>query len=96
MAKPFRLGQLISTPGALEEMEKANASSLVLIDRHAAGDWGELCEEDKAANDQAARGGGRLLSAYTLACGAKVWVITEAADAAGDRACATVLLPDEY
>jgi hypothetical protein len=44
MAKPFRLGQLISTPGALEEMEKANASSLVLIDRHAAGDWGELCE----------------------------------------------------
>lgn len=34
-----------------------------LLDRHAAGDWGEISEEDRAANDEAARSGdGRLFS----------------------------------
>ena len=28
-----------------------------LLDRHAAGDWGEISEDDKAANDEAARSG---------------------------------------
>jgi hypothetical protein len=33
----------------------------------------------------------RLLSAYTLTSGTKIWVITEA-----DRSVTTVLLPEEY
>jgi hypothetical protein len=37
-----------------------------LLDRHAAGDWGEISEEDWAANDEAARSGdGRLFSSYS-------------------------------
>ncbi len=36
-------------------------------------------------------GGRRLLSAYTLATGAKPWVITEA-----NRSATTILLPSEY
>jgi hypothetical protein len=33
----------------------------------------------------------RLLSAYQLADGQKLWIITEA-----DRSCTTLLLPEEY
>ena len=37
------------------------------------------------------RHGFRLLSAYTLSDGTKIWVITEA-----DRSAPTLLLPEEY
>lgn len=37
------------------------------------------------------RNGWRLLSAYRLSDGTKIWVITEA-----DRSSTTILLPDEY
>jgi hypothetical protein len=40
--------------------------------------------------------GSRLLSAYALKTGQKVWVITEAADDHGSRAATTILVPDEY
>ena len=55
------------------------------------GDWGELDEEDKKANDQALQTGERLLSAYRTANGTKFWIITEA-----DRASTCVLLPEDY
>jgi len=61
------------------------------MSRHHRGDWGDLDEEDKAANDQALIDGGRLFSAYHSATGIKVWIITEA-----DRSATTVLLPSEY
>ena len=61
------------------------------IARHARGDWGELCDEDVAANEQALKDGGRLLSAYKATSGTKFWVITEA-----DRSATTVLLPEDY
>ena len=32
--------------------------------RHGSGDWGDLCEEDKAYNDYALEHGERLFSAY--------------------------------
>jgi hypothetical protein len=47
--------------------------------------------EDWRANDQALLGRTRLLSAYCLRDGTKVWIITES-----DRSATTVLLPDEY
>jgi len=55
------------------------------------GDWGDLSAEDKQLNDEAVQDGSRILSAYTTAKGAKVWVITEP-----DRSATTILLPDEY
>ena len=92
----FRLGRLCATPGAIEVMQQANVPPLVLLGRHASGDWGDLCEQDKAANDQSLIDGSRLLSSYTLTPQAKVWVITEAADDSGERACTTILLPQDY
>ena len=47
--------------------------------------------EDWRANDQALIEGPRLLSAYRLNDGTKIWIITEA-----DRSATTVLLPEEY
>ncbi|MDE3075945.1 MAG: plasmid related protein [Chloroflexota bacterium] len=64
---------------------------LDLLFRHVSGDWGELDEEDKAENELSLREGFRLLSAYTLRNGEKIWIITEA-----DRSVTTLLLPDEY
>jgi hypothetical protein len=55
------------------------------------GDWGVVDAEDKQANDEALKSGERLLSAYVIKSGERVWVITEA-----DRSATTLLLPDEY
>jgi len=58
---------------------------------HVKGQWGDLSEDDKQANDEALnQTGGRLLSAYNLPQG-KIWIVTEA-----DRSSSTVLLPSEY
>ena len=64
---------------------------LVYIHRHQEGDWGELSEEDRRENEIALRQGFRILSAYTLTTGVKVWVITEA-----DRSSTTMILPEDY
>jgi hypothetical protein len=85
------LGQLVSTPGALEALAKADQNGIEFIDRHRHGDWGEVNAEDWAANDRAILDGDRILSAYSLKDQTKVWIITEA-----DRSVTTILLPDEY
>jgi hypothetical protein len=85
----FPLGQLTATPGALAAIDRETV--LAALRRHASGDWGDLDKEDKTANDQALRSGGRILSRYLAKSGEPFWVITEA-----DRSSTTILLPDEY
>lgn len=87
----FPLGRLLASPGALEAMERAHENPVHLLARHATGDWGELDAEDRAANDRALETGNRILSAYTLAGGDVIWIITEA-----DRSATTLLLPRDY
>lgn len=87
----FPLGSVLTTPGALRSLESAGEDALRLLGRHALGDWGDLTDDDREANDEALRSEGRLLSAYRLAGGAKVWIITE-----WDRSVTTLLLPSEY
>ena len=87
----FPLGQLVSTPGALAALSQNDQSATEFITRHVQGDWGDLCEEDKQANQEALECGDRILSAYRLEDGTRIWVITEA-----DRSVTTVLLPSEY
>ena len=89
--KPFPLGQLLATPGALAAIEQAGQSPGVFIGRHAAGDWGEVCGDDWQLNDESLASGGRLLSAYRTGKGDRLWVITES-----DFSATTILLPDEY
>jgi len=92
----FRLGQIVATPGALDALQRNNVTAFDYLRRHASGDWGVLCEEDKQANEKSITSGARLMSAYFLPDETKVWVITEAADDAGNREATTLLLPDEY
>ena len=91
---PFALGHLVMTRGVADLAARDSNFAAVLTDllrRHIMGDWGDLCPEDKAANDQALETGGRLFSAYHLKSGVKVWLITEA-----DRSVTTFLFPEEY
>lgn len=87
----FPLGQVVATPGALLALKMSGQHATSLIARHVGGDWGEVNAEDRAANEAALRSGERLLSAYTLSSGEKIWVITEA-----DRSSTTLLLPEDY
>ena len=66
------------------------------LDRHAAGDWGQVCPEDAQLNDEALKDGSRIISAYSTLKGVKIWIITEATDGKGQRAATTILLPSEY
>lgn len=94
--KLFSLGLIVGTPGALAALEEAKQTADELLLRHVSGDWGCVCEEDRALNDEAVLDGSRLLSAYKLMSGTKIWVITEATDDEGQRAATTILLPSEY
>ena len=90
-APRFPLGQIVATPGALTALQEAGQRAEAFIARHAAGDWGELCEADRKENEHSLREGFRLFSSYRLSNGAKLWIITEA-----DRSVTTLLLPLEY
>ena len=92
----FDLGQTVATPAALAALDEAGVSPASLLVRHVSGDWGDLDDEDKRANDVALKDGSRVLSAYILPTDEKVWTITEAQDEDGRRSATTLLLPDEY
>lgn len=97
LGKPtFSARMLLATPGAAEAFERNNQSPLSFLHRHLAGDWGDLDQEDKQANDRALIDGSRLLSAYHLKDGTKIWIITEAVGENGHREAHTALLPEEY
>ena len=71
--------------------EASGDDPLAFLFRHLAGDWGALDEDDRRENELSVREGFRILSAYTLSNGTKIWLIAEA-----DRSATTFLLPKEY
>ncbi len=90
LAQPkFPLGQIVATPHALGKLSAAEITNA--LNRHQAGDWGDLDKDDKLENDIALEKGFRILSAYTGNDGIKFWIITESS-----RAVTTVLLPEDY
>ena len=88
MMPKFPSGTIVSTHGALETFN--NAFLFSSLQRHLAGDWGNVCESDARSNNRAINFEERILSAYEQD-GAKLWIITEA-----DRSSTCLLLPDEY
>jgi hypothetical protein len=89
--KLFPLGTIAGTPDALHTLIQAGKTVVEYLRRHEAGDWGDLCDEDKDVNREALENGGRILSSYYVTPSDKIWIITEA-----DRSVTTVLLPSEY
>jgi hypothetical protein len=87
----FSPGSIVATPGALEAFRASGEDPLPFLQRHLAGDWGELDEHDVRENELSLEHGWRILSCYRLRNGTRIWIITEA-----DRSVTTVLLPEEY
>jgi hypothetical protein len=90
----FKLGQVVSTRGVndlIAEDQKFAKFVLDSLSRHANGDWGDMCQEDKAENERALVDGNRIFSAYKSDDLPKIWIITE-----WDRSATTILFPDEY
>lgn len=85
----FPLGDRVITPNALEQLNPIDVA--LCIERHANGDWGELCDEDRKENERSLREGGRLFSLYRDRNNVKFYVITEC-----NRSATTVLLPEDY
>jgi len=85
----FPFGQLVSTSNALDRLVQADVWTA--IQRHAKGDWGDLCEEDRKSNEWSLEHGERLFSVYHDRNQTKFYIITEC-----DRTATTVLLPEDY
>lgn len=90
----FKLGRIIWTRGINDLVARNSVFVKFIMDslkRHAIGEWGNLCSDDKKENEVAIEEGNRILSAYEADDQPKIWIITEA-----DRSATTILFPDEY
>jgi hypothetical protein len=87
----FDPGSVVATPGAFGAFTASGDDPVAYLERHLAGDWGEIDPDDVIENEFSLRHGFRLLSSYRLSSGVTVWCITEA-----DRSVTTFLLPEEY
>lgn len=85
----FPIGNLVATANAEAKFSEEVLQSC--LNRHASGDWGDLCTEDIRSNEQALEFGSRLFSSYETPEHGKLWIITEA-----DRSATTFLLPEDY
>ena len=100
--KPFSLGLLVATPGALATVPPDRM--MECLARHARGDYGKVCHEDVELNNRATHDGTRILSAYPIdpakPCKGYgencLWVLTSACDDKGVRESTCLMLPDEY
>ena len=65
----FPLGQLAMTHNAKNTLPQDDL--LNALNRHRSGDWGDVCEEDRQANERALIEGARILSVYHSVNGVK-------------------------
>ena len=86
---PFELGQVVITANAKNVLPPDDVQKA--LQRHAAGDWGDVDEHDRKENELSLKEGFRLLSVYYTQDRTKFWIITEA-----DRSATTILLPEDY
>lgn len=90
----FELGRVVGTPGAVDVMQRHNIDGGELLARHQQGDWGDLCTEDRQANEEALdeHDPSRIFSVYGEAgSDARLYLITE-----WDRSVTTILRPEDY
>ncbi len=84
----FPLGMIHVTASALAALTLFEIARS--LRRHAKGDWGDLCKDQRNWNDRALKRGWRISSAYHSRSGKEFFVITEA-----DRSETTIQLPHE-
>lgn len=91
MERLFPMGAITATPGAMELLDRTGVNPGELLRRHLTGDWGDVDEHDRRANNRAVKESTRIVSAYKDVGGETIWIITEA-----DRSVTTILLPEDY
>lgn len=86
----FPLGELLTSPGVI----RFGINLDRLLRRHQCGDWGDICPEDREANDRAIANGEAILSQYpvTTAPGSTSIVIIMSED---DRSYTVIYLDSE-
>ena len=90
----FNPGQMVITRGVndlIASNEEFAKHVMLSMKRHVAGDWGEVCDEDRVTNEFALQQGDRLFSVYKKEGVPTIWIITE-----WDRSVTTALFQDEY
>jgi hypothetical protein len=89
----FSPGRVVMASSVHHLVEGGLLNPTLYLKRHLAGDWGELTDDDKQANQQALQYGDRLFSGYDMDVDdePRLWIITEA-----DRSATTIMLPSDY
>lgn len=95
MRSKFHLGEIVMTNAATQALQQTSQRPADFLDRHIAGDWGDIdddtAQENNAALDPAApEFGSRLFSAYSLSDGTQICIVTE-----NGRQSTTICLADE-
>lgn len=91
----FELGQVVATRSVIDLGISTDVIASLLT-RHVTGDWGQIDDEDRRANDAAVlpENQARIMSVYTVDHAGEpvvLWIITE-----GDRSVTTILRPNDY
>ncbi len=53
MTQRIEPGTIYATPGALNTLALAGETAIKYLLRHMSGDWGDICDDDKAENEYA-------------------------------------------
>jgi hypothetical protein len=76
------------TPDLVNKVSGADASAA--LKRHAAGDWGDIEDYYRKANEIAVKNGEVILSSYKSSNGIVFWIMTKAS-----RRVTKIFLPEE-
>jgi hypothetical protein len=88
----FDTGTVVHTANAQAAFDSDTMEAC--LRRHECGDWGDLCEEDRPANEDGVKNGGQIMSVYKIDS-KELWIITDPVDYSGGRTT-TFLLPEDY
>lgn len=110
--KFLNVGDILATAGIAHQSDDMTMTEGFLfheflsesLTRHTRCDWGDIDEEDWQVNDDCAKNGGRILSAYIpkrfpqLSDDLKIWIITEQLPERDGtfKPRTTILFPREY
>jgi dihydrodipicolinate synthase/N-acetylneuraminate lyase len=89
-ANLFPLVRLAATTAVLAALEASGEEPSSFFERHAAGEWGEVPESQRAVNTLSLITGEPLWSSFKTALGVEFWVVTGT-----DRSITYLLLPEE-
>ncbi len=88
------LGRVVATAAVAAAVPHHQITAL--LDRHASSDWGDLSQDDRAANEAARSGDGRLFSSYSTSEHGTLWIITNDIRGEGEGPLTTVMFPEDY